>query len=790
MKTTALRVATWALFLTATAPRTLGSPGDTPPGLPPDACGLTLERIFSSEEFAARTVRAVCWLPDSSGFTTLEDPVAPAAAPSGQTQDEPDEKKSRDLIRYRCPTGTREVLVDASHLIPPGATHPLRIDGYSWSADARKLLIFTNAQRVWRQNTRGDYWVLDLASGDLRKLGGDAAPAALMFAKFAPNGRRVAYVRQKNLYVQDLESLRITPLTQDGSDTIINGTSDWVYKEEFGVRDGFRWSPDGQFIAYWHFDTNGVPDFSLVNCTKSLYPEITTFKYPKVGQTNPACRIGVVPVAGGPTRWLDPGDDPRDNYVPRIEWIPNSRTILLERLNRLQNRNRVLLGQARTGRLRTILTEQDEAWVEVGDNPKWLDNGKAFVWLSERDGWRHLYLVSRSGRKVTLLTPGEFDVLEVAGLDQEKGWVYYLASPANPTQRYLWRAPLGGEGRPERITPADQSGTHEYTLSPDAKWAVHTHSSMDKPPVIDLIRLPDHVTVQVLQDNDQLRAKLEALRKRPSEFFRIDIGDRVLLDGWCMKPPDFSPQRQYPLLFHVYGEPAGSTVRDKWAGENYLWHTLLAQRGYLVVSVDNRGTAAPRGRAWRKSIYRQVGILASADQAAATRALIKKWPYVDPNRIGVWGWSGGGSMSLNAIFRYPDLYHTAMAIAFVSNQRFYDTVYQERYMGLPQDNEEGYQNGSPITFAHQLKGHLLLVYGTSDDNCHYQNCAALIDELVKHNKQFSMMAYPNRSHSLKEGENTRRHLYELLTRYLIENLPSGPSRPRSTKDRPGNLVGP
>ena len=767
-----------------------GDPNGTLPGPPPDASAdLTLEKIFTSKEFAARTVRAVRWLPDGSGFTVLEDAEAPAGEHSSPPGDEPDEEKSQDIVQYRCPTGVREVLVASSRLIPPGEAHPLKIDGYWWSEDAGKLLIFTNAQRVWRQNTRGDYWVLDLTSGDLRKLGGDAAPATLMFAKFAPDGRRVAYVRQKNLYVQDLESLRITPLTQDGSDTVINGTSDWVYEEEFGVRDGFRWSPNGRFIAYWQFDTSGVPDFLLINDTKSLYPEITTFKYPKVGQTNSACRIGVVPADGGSTRWLDPGDDPRDNYIPRMEWAPNSQMVLLQRLNRLQNRNRIMLGRARKGRLRTVLTEQDEAWVDVGDDPKWLENGKAFVWLSERDGWRHLYLVSRSGRKITLLTPGEFDVMEIAGLDQEKGWVYYLAAPENPTQRYLYRAPLDGTGKQERVTPADQSGMHEYDLSPDSKWAIHTYSAMDKPPVIDLVRLPDHGTVRVLEDNAQLRAKLTALRKRPTEFFRIDIGDGILLDGWCMKPPDFDPQRQYPLLFHVYGEPAGSTVRDKWAGDNYLWHTLLAQRGYLVASVDNRGTAAPRGRAWRKCIYRQVGILASADQAAATRALVKKWPYVDPNRIGIWGWSGGGSMSLNAIFRYPDLYHTAMAIAFVSNQRFYDTIYQERYMGLPQDNEEGYKNGSPITFAHQLKGHLLLVYGTGDDNCHYQNCAALVDELVRHNKQFSMIAYPNRSHSLKEGENTRRHLYELLTRYLIENLPPGPSPAGPATCRPASPPG-
>jgi dipeptidyl-peptidase-4 len=279
--------------------------------------------------------------------------------------------------------------------------------------------------------------------------------------------------------------------------------------------------------------------------------------------------------------------------------------------------------------------------------------------------------------------------------------------------------------------------------------------------------------VRILADKSELREKLNELKKSPTEFFRVDIGDGVLLDGWCIKPPDFDPGRKYPLFFYVYGEPAGQTVMDRWGDKRYLWHLMLAQQGYLVMSVDNRGTPAPLGRAWRKCIYRQIGILASADQAAAARAIIKNRPYVDPDRIGIWGWSGGGSMSLNAIFRYPDLYHTAMAIAFISNQRFYDTIYQERYMGLPDDNEEGYKNGSPITYAHKLKGNLLIVYGTGDDNCHYQNCQALVNELIKHNKHFTMMSYPNRTHSIKEGENTRRHLYELLTRYLHEHLPAG-----------------
>jgi dipeptidyl-peptidase-4 len=370
--------------------------------------------------------------------------------------------------------------------------------------------------------------------------------------------------------------------------------------------------------------------------------------------------------------------------------------------------------------------------------------------------------------------------MSVESIDKEGGWAYYIASPDNPTQRYLYRASLDGSGKIERITPASQKGTHRYQISLDSKWAFHTYSSFGKPPVIELVSLPEHETVRGLADNSRLRAKLNKLKKCSTELFRVDIGDGVLLDGWCIKPPDFDPEKRYPLFFYVYGEPAGQTVLDRWGGEKHLWHLMLAQHGYLVMSVDNRGTPAPRGRAWRKCIYRQIGILASADQAAATRAIIKSRPYVDPNRIGIWGWSGGGSMSLNAIFRYPELYHTAMAIAFISNQRFYDTIYQERYMGLPDDNEEGYKNGSPITFAHQLKGNLLIVHGTGDDNCHYQSCEALINELIKHNKYFSMMSYPNRTHSIKEGENTKRHLFELLTRYLEDNLPCGPKPMPST----------
>ncbi|NQT41475.1 MAG: S9 family peptidase, partial [Planctomycetes bacterium] len=407
------------------------------------------------------------------------------------------------------------------------------------------------------------------------------------------------------------------------------------------------------------------------------------------------------------------------------------------------------------------------------------DGGRQFVWQSERDGWRHLYRVSRDGKRIDPVTPGEYDVVELLHVDAKKGdpskkWLYFMASPDNPTQRYLYRCRLDGTDR-QRMTPEDQPGSHGYRISPDGRWAIHTRSSSGSPPVIDLVELPGHARVRTLVKNRELRKKVDRLKRQPVEFFRVDIGKGGMLDGWCMKPSDFDPAKKYPLLVYVYGEPAGQTVRDGWGGKGYLWHLMLAERGYLVMSFDNRGTAAPRGRAWRKAAYRKIGILAPADQAAALREVLHQRSYVDRTRIGIWGWSGGGSMSLNAIFKYPKLYHTAMAVASVSNQRYYDTIYQERYMDLPGDNVEGYTKGSPLNFAHRLQGNLLLVHGTGDDNCHYQATEVLIDELIRHNKQFTMMAYPNRSHSIREGSNTQRHLRQLLTSYLEENLPPGPA---------------
>ncbi len=709
---------------------------------------LTVDRIYGSREFSGEGFSAH-WEPRGASYVTVE---------------------RSSLVRHHVATGRSEVLIPAAELVPEGATAPLNIESYEASADFSRLLIFTHSRRVWRQNTRGDYWVLDRRAHSLRKLGGDAPPSSLMFAKLSPSGRHAAYVREGSLYLEDREDRSIRCLARAEDPKIVNGTSDWVYEEEFDLRDGFSWSPDGEFIAFWQVDSREVPEFPLVNTTGKFYPKVTWIPYPKVGQVNPSVRVGVIEIRAQQTRWLEIPGDPRNHYIPRMEWVPGSVELLVQQLNRLQNTDRLFLCDARTGAVKTILTEQDEAWVEVHEELLWLDGGQKFTWISERDGWRHVYVVPRSGEGIILATPGTFDVIRLLKVDDAGEWLYYLAAPEEPARRYLYRSRTDGT-RTERLTPPDSPGTHEYSLSGDARWAVHTFSSFDRPPVTELVELPSHRVHLTLADNAKLRKKLEPLHLAPTEFFRVDIGGGVTLDGWCIKPANLDSRTKHPLLVHVYGEPAGQTVLDRWGGSSMLWHQMLAQQGYVVMSFDNRGTPAPRGRSWRKSVYRKIGIVAPQDQAAAVRKVLEERPYLDPARVGVWGWSGGGSMSLNAIFRFPDLYRTAIAIASVPNQRGYDTIYQERYMGLPEDNDAGYRDGSPITHARNLRGNLLLIHGTGDDNCHYATAELLIDELVRHHKQFTMFAYPNRSHSISEGENTTRHLRELMTRFLLEKLP-------------------
>ncbi len=729
--------------------------GQQPKSLP---AALTIDSIFAENRFDVQPVTGH-WRSDSQGFERVT--TNPTTGQSSIV--------STDL---KTPE-PEDVLISPELLRPSPEAPPLVVESYEWSNDRSKVLIFTNTRRVWRLNTRGDYWVLDLTRKQLMKIGGDVPESSLMFAKFSPDSTSVAYVHDRDLYLQSLENSgagKIARLTTAESPNLINGTFDWAYEEEFSLRDGFQFSPDGKRIAFWQIDSSGIEQFPLVDNTSTLYPRIQYIPYPKVGTTNPSARIGVIQLADNTITWCHIPGDTRENYLPRMEWIDANR-LAIQQLNRLQNRLQLFETNAATGEARVALTETDAAWIDVQDKLFHLPDHSGFLWLSERSGWQQIYLVSLSNSAVRPITSGEFDVMDIAGIDHKANLIYFHASPANATQRYLYRVRFDGTGM-ERVTPPTNSGSYQYVLSPDGQRALVTSSQFQSPPVTQVVRLSDHAVEFVVESNTQLKKNLADADLPEHAFLRVDIGDHVELDAWCIRPPAFDPSKRYPLIVFVYGEPAGQTVMDRWGGARNLWHHMLAQKGFVVMSFDNRGTPAPKGRAWRKSIYRQIGILASSDQAAAVKEVLAQSPWIDPDRVGIWGWSGGGSMTLNAMFRYPDLYKSGVSVAPVPNQLYYDTMYQERYMGIPSENPEGYRLGSPITFAHQLKGELLLIHGTGDDNCHYQTSELLINELIRQNKQFSMFSYPNRSHAIREGENTSRHLYQQITNHFLRTLPT------------------
>ena len=718
----------------------------------PSTTRLTLEDIYQNGTYRQKGFGPVRWMKDNMGYTTLE---------KGK------EVSGTDIIRYDAATGNRSIEVNAKQLIPAGGKTPLSIADYEWSDDNNKLLVFTNTKRVWRYNTKGDYWVLDVKSGTLQQLGKTLTASTLMFAKFSPDGLQAAYVSNLNIYVENLSTHKIKQITFDGGDNIINGTFDWVYEEELDCRDGFRWSPDSKNIAYWQSDTKGVGTFYLIDNVDSIYSKPIPLPYPKVGTTLSAVKVGIVAATGGATKWFAIPGDPRNNYLARMDFIPNSHEVMIQQLNRPQNKNIVWVGDINNLKLHTILTDVDAAFLDIHDNIRWLDGEKSFTWTSEKDGWYHLYKVSRDGKKMELITKGDFDVVNINCIDPAGGYVYYIASPGDFIHRYLYKSKLDGTGTAERITPVENVGHSSYQMSADAKWAIQTFQNSTTPSVISLVRLPEHQTVRILEENKVLKNKVAALGLNKKEFIKVDIGD-VALDAYMIKPPSFDPSKKYPLFFYVYGEPAGTTVQDNWDGD--LWQTYMAQEGYVVMSVDNRGTKTPRGNAWRKSIYGQIGLLASADQNKAALQILKTYPFIDSARVGIWGWSGGGQMTLNCMFRYPETYKAGLAVSFVSDQKLYDATYQERYMGLLNDNAKGYHDGSPLYYAKNLQGKLMIVHGTGDDNVHYQNFEMLVNELIKNNKQFDMMSYPMRSHGINERENTSLHLRKTMERFWKKNL--------------------
>ncbi|MCA0387471.1 MAG: S9 family peptidase [Bacteroidetes bacterium] len=713
---------------------------------------ITLDQVFKGE-FSGEYFAPVKWTESGHTYYKIEDG-----------------DDGSQIFKIDVTTGEKTLVVSNKDLIPEGKSDPLNLKDYKLSPSGKWILIYTNTKKVWRVNSRGDYWVYNTETKKLKKLGGsDAKPSTLQFAKLDPSEKFVAYVRENNLYLENLETGEIKALTKDGSRTIINGTFDWVYEEEFGIRDGFRWSPDGKMIAFWQLDANGVRDFLMINNTDSLYSYTIPVQYPKAGETNSGCRVGTVDISSGNIVWMNVGDDPRNNYIPRMEWAGKTGKLAFQHLNRLQNNMTVYLADPRSGSVEKLYNEEQNAWIEVVDDWKFINNDQDLFWVSDKDGFDQLYLISLKDGSVKNLINKKYDVIKIVRFVPETGAVYFYASPDKATQKYLYMVETGKNEAPRRITPAEFDGTNEYSISADGKFAYDTWDNINTPSKVSLVSLPDHKLIRQETTNGKLVEKLKETGYN-YELFTVKTPGGVSVDGWCTKPYNFDPSKKYPVLFYVYNEPASTTVNDSYDGFMGLFHKALADKGFIVMSVDGRGTPAPKGREWRKSIYQKIGVISSEDQAGALTTLLAERPYMDATKVGIWGWSGGGSMTLNMLFRYPKMYHFGVSVAPVTDLRFYDTIYEERYMGLPQTSPDAYKECSPVTYAGNLEGRLFLIHGTGDDNVHFQNAEYLVNKLVAAGKQFRYMPYPNRSHGISEGKGTSSHLFKSIELFLDEEL--------------------
>lgn len=696
--------------------------------------------------------------------------------------------KDGNIVQVNPVTDEETVIVNKAVMIDPATKSALKPQSYEFNSNYTRVLLFTNTAKVWRYNTRGDYWLYDIIAGKLTKLGKTLPAQSLMFAKFSPDNKSVAYVSEHNIFIEDIATGDLTRVTRNGTRKLINGTFDWVYEEEFGCRDGFRWSPDGTKISFWQVDATKIRDYYMLNTTDSNYSQVIPVEYPKVGESPSPVKIGVYFVKDKYTRWMNIEGDPQQQYIPRMEWADIYR-LVIQKLNRKQQESQLIYCTVTDGKTQTFWAEHNNAWVDLNaDDPRgwnWIKKGREFLWISEKDGWRHIYKISSDGKKETLLTAGNYDIDDIKCIDEANNYVYFTASPSNATQLYLYRVHidkptlvskiLNGENAsndgPEPVTGNKREGTHNYQVSPNGKLAYHTFSSHTTPSVFEWVSLPSNKPIHPAKSIDAT-AKTES--NSSIEFIKIVTGDSITLDAWINKPKNFDPSKKYPVVLFVYGEPASSTVLDRYGSQNnFLYKGDMRGDGYIQVSIDNRGTPMLKSAAWRKSIYGKIGVLGINDLAKGFEKMLEMHPYMDRERTAVWGWSGGGSSTLHLLFRHPDLFKTGISIAAVSNQLFYDNIYQERYMGLPQENKEAFVTGSPITYAKNLQGNLLYIHGTGDDNVHYSNAELLINELIKYNKQFQVMPYPNRSHGISEGEGTWEHLSTLYTEYLKKHCPPG-----------------
>jgi dipeptidyl-peptidase 4 len=696
--------------------------------------------------------------------------------------------KDGNIIQVDPVTEEETVVVEKSKLTDPETNKLLVPQSYEFNSNYTRVLIFTNTVKVWRLNTMGDYWLFDIIANKLTKMGKALPARSLMFAKFSPDGKALAYVSEHNIYSEDIGSGAITKLTKDGTRKLINGTFDWVYEEEFNCRDGFRWSPDGTMIAFWQVDATKIRDYYMLNTTDSNYSQVIPVEYPKVGETPSAVKVGVININTKNIKWMDIAGDPQQNYIPRMEWSGKNE-LVVQQLNRKQQESKLIYCNVADGKARIFWAENSQAWVDLNAaDPRgwnWINNGKEFIWVSEKDGWRHIYKISRDGNTEIALTTGAYDIEEIKCIDEANNLIYFTASPFNATQLYLYKVNIqkptllkkifnGSNITKEAFDPVHangREGIHGYQISPNGKFAFHTYSSHNTPRVQEWLKLPANTP---LNQTKSIEATAKIDSTVDVEFVKIQTDDQITLNAWINKPKNFDSTKKYPVVFYVYGEPASSTVKDSYGAQNnFLYKGDIRADGYIQVTIDNRGSPVLKSAAWRKSIYRKIGDVNITDMAKGFENLLQMKPYMDKERTAVWGWSGGGSSTLHLLFRYPNLFQTGIAIAAVSNQLLYDNIYQERYMGLPQENREDFIKGSPVTYAKNLKGNLLYIHGTGDDNVHFSNAELLVNELIKYNKQFQYMAYPNRSHGISEGAGTFEHLSTLYTNYLKQHCPPG-----------------
>jgi dipeptidyl-peptidase-4 len=702
---------------------------------------LTVELIFGKRAFADTQLRAPTWSPDGKLLSFFQAGT-----------------RGTELAAWDAETGGRRVLVSTAQLDEMQASGPEKTTQatglgrhpappYFWSPRGDAILFVSG----------GSLYLFDLPAGAARRV--LSGPAPVSDVKFSPDGLWVSFLREHNLWTVELASGQEKQLTRDGNENLLEGELDWVYPEELNLRTAYWWAPDSSAIAFLEMDESRVVRYPLVDYLQ-LAATVEMEPYPQAGGTNPAVRVGVVDAAGGARRWLDTGTI-KDVYLPRVAWFPDSRHLAIQRLNRMQNQLDLLIADRGTGESRSLLQEKDPHWINVAGDPIFLDGGNSFLWTSERDGFRHIYLYTAGGKLQRQLTRGDWEVTELVAADEKTAAAYFLATEKSPLERHLYRVPLAG-GDVQRIT--SEPGTHQVQLAPGAARFLDTHSNVSTPPRQDVLRSDGTLAAAI---NENHIPELAGYALVTPEFGAVTAADGSKLQTRMLRPPRFDPARKYPVLIHVYGGPDVQTVTNSWGNARDLWEQMMAQKGYITFTLDNRGSAH-RGHAFETPIFHHLGRVELEDQLAGV-AYLKSLPYVDPSRIGIWGWSYGGYMTCVALLRAPQVFKAGFAGAPVTDWRQYDSIYTERYMGLPAENPAGYGDSSPVSHAAGLRGKLLVAHATSDDNVHFANSLELQEAFVHAGRYAEFATYAGRGHGISDPA-AQVQLFTRITQFFLDNL--------------------